>query len=409
MTAIPEFPTLYGESSHGKQKMWSVSVHVVSGPVAETHGEIVTTHGYVDGKKVESRRVVTEGKNIGKKNATTPLTQAISEAQALWNKKKDAGYSATPAVAGGAVVAVVAVGGAGAPSAAETDTRPPVISPMLAHDYNKRGKSIPFPCFVQRKLDGVRCVAIPGRGLFSRNGKQFPHLEHIRKDVDRLYAADAADAADATRIILDGELYSDELTFQEIVGIVKKETLRPGDEETMKKIYLYVYDCVLLNNLDAPYTQRLDELKSLFGAMRFDALRLLPTSDCVSEDDMKRLHGMYTAEGYEGIMLRKRDGVYKAGYRSPELQKYKEFADAEYPIIGFKQGDGEEKGCVIWQCRTPTGLEFAVRPRGTRADRTELFANGGAYIGKLLTVRYQELTTDGVPRFPVGISFRDYE
>jgi hypothetical protein len=26
-----------------------------------------------------------------------------------------------------------------------------------------------------------------------------------------------------------------------------------------------------------------------------------------------------------------------------------------------------------------------------------------------LTVRYQELTDDGVPRFPVGIAIRDYE
>jgi hypothetical protein len=28
------------------------------------------------------------------------------------------------------------------------------------------------------------------------------------------------------------------------------------------------------------------------------------------------------------------------------------------------------------------------------------------YYGKLLTVRYQELSDDGIPRFPVGIGFR---
>jgi DNA ligase-1 len=400
MSAIPEFPTLYGESSHGKQKMWGVCVTTSPGPEGKTYAEIATTHGYVDGKKVTSRRLVTEGKNIGKKNATTPLIQALCEAKALWNKKKDAGYSPTAAASGDPVAGGEASGGAGRELVPETESKPTVLSPMLAHDYNKRGKSITFPCFVQRKLDGVRCVAIPGRGLFSRNGKQFPHLEHIMNDVNKLHAE---------RIILDGELYSDELTFQEIVGIVKKETLRPGDIETMKKIYLYVYDCVCLDTLDAPYTHRLKTLQTLFGTVRFDTLRLLLTSECASEEDMKRLHATYVAEGYEGIMLRQRDGVYKAGYRSSELQKYKEFCDSEYPVVGFKQGDGEEKGCVIWQCRTPAGLEFSVRPRGTRADRVELFANGADYIGKLLTVRYQELTTDGVPRFPVGISFRDYE
>jgi DNA ligase-1 len=35
--------------------------------------------------------------------------------------------------------------------------------------------------------------------------------------------------------------------------------------------------------------------------------------------------------------------------------------------------------------------------------------NIAEYYGKLLTVKYQELTSDGIPRFPVGISFRDYE
>ena len=35
--------------------------------------------------------------------------------------------------------------------------------------------------------------------------------------------------------------------------------------------------------------------------------------------------------------------------------------------------------------------------------------SGKKYIGKKLTVRFQELTDDKVPRFPVGITFRDYE
>jgi len=38
-----------------------------------------------------------------------------------------------------------------------------------------------------------------------------------------------------------------------------------------------------------------------------------------------------------------------------------------------------------------------------------LFQNGSNYIGQQLTVRYQELTDDGVPRFPVGIAIRNYE
>ena len=36
-----------------------------------------------------------------------------------------------------------------------------------------------------------------------------------------------------------------------------------------------------------------------------------------------------------------------------------------------------------------------------------MFANGDAYIGKMLTVKFQELSNDKVPRFPVGLHIRE--
>jgi DNA ligase-1 len=266
---------------------------------------------------------------------------------------------------------------------------------MLAQDFNKRGKDIKFPCYAQRKLDGVRCVAVAGQGLFSRNGKAISkHLTHIRAEVERL----------APGTVLDGELYSDILTFQEIVGLVKKATLKKGDAEKMAQIHLCVYDTIR----DGTNESRLVWLTELFK-QPFTALRFLPTATCSTVDDVKTLHASYVAEGYEGLILRNTAGLYKVGYRSCDLQKYKEFEDAEYVVSGFKDGDGVEKGCVIWECKTATDQVFAVRPRGTHEQRMEDFKNGAKYIGKKLTVRYQELTTDGIPRFPVGITFRDYE
>ena len=377
---MSSFPPLFGDSKLGKFKKWSVSVEDRAGV-----GVVITSHGYEGGKFQVNERLVESGKNLGKKNATTPVTQAISEAQALWNKKKDAGYSETSSVA----------------TATATATTDPVAAtasvplPMLAQDFNKRGKHIAFPCFAQRKLDGVRCVAIAGRGLFSRNGKASSrHLTHIMRDINRLPAG----------TVLDGELYSDDLTFQEIVGLVKKDTLREGDDLKMAKIYLCVYDTIR----DGTNAERNTWLKNLFTTT-FTGLRLLPTAECASLEDVKTLHASYVAEGYEGLILRNKSGLYNVGFRSADLQKYKEFEDAEYPVIGFKEGDGLEKGCVIWMCRTKDGKEFAVRPRGTREDRCAAFLTGATMIGQPLTVRYQELTTDGIPRFPVGIAFRTYE
>jgi hypothetical protein len=42
-------------------------------------------------------------------------------------------------------------------------------------------------------------------------------------------------------------------------------------------------------------------------------------------------------------------------------------------------------------------------------SRREAFARRKEIVGKMLTVRYQNMTVAGVPRFPVGIAIRDYE
>jgi DNA ligase-1 len=87
----------------------------------------------------------------------------------------------------------------------------------------------------------------------------------------------------------------------------------------------------------------------------------------------------------------------------------KTFLDDEFEIVSFTQATGSDAGTVIWECTTPEGNIFSVRPRGTREEKRIYFQNGEDYIGQQLTVRYQELTDDGIPRFPVGISIRDYE
>ena len=385
-------PTLYGEASTGKTKVWQIRVISRNGI-----GIIETTHGYEDGKKQINEKEISEGKNIGKKNETSPLQQAINEARSAWQKKKDPGYAPLTKECDEMQYNKAQYN-------EEVDEQPKtraktvtesVPGPMLAHDFNKRGKSISFPCYVQRKYDGTRCVAIPQQGLYSRNKKRYPHLEHILEDISKL----------PTSLVLDGELYSDKLTFQEIVGLVKKETLKDADKEKQLKIEFHVYDIIS----DSPYEDRYSRLQALFDKFKFKYLRLVKTEECANQTEMKKMHGGYVAEGYEGIMLRNKTAGYKIGQRSADLQKYKEFIDEEYEVVDYKDGEGIESGCVIWHLKTPKGQVFACRPKGTREERIDQFINGKNYIGKKLTVRYQELTDDGVPRFPIGIAFRDYE
>jgi len=376
-----QFPILYGyAAANSKMKMWDISVYTI-----DHIPTIITKHGYIDGKIQTLYKAINIGKNIGKSNYVCPLQNAINVARSQWTLKKEKDFKEKE---DNNIECKV---DDSCPISKVDDSCPLV---MLAHDFNKKGNHIKFPCFVQRKFDGTRCVSIPQVGLFSRNKKKYPHLDHITQEINMLPA----------NIILDGELYSESISFQEIVGIVKRQTLSKDDIQKQLHIKLFVYD--IIN--DQPYHIRYKSLITLFQKHNFKHLVLVHSDICDTKEQMIEKHNVYVEQGYEGIMLRNNNGVYK-GTRSNDLQKYKQFMDDEYKVDGFEDGVGSDKGAVIWVCVNKDNATFRVRPRGTRESRQELFTNGLNYIGKMLTVRFQELTNDGIPRFPVGIAFRDYE
>lgn len=380
MNDIKQFPVLYGEDSKGKWKFWKIEVIKES----EMKSIIKTTYGYTHtNKPVEAIKEVTKGKNIGKKNETSVYEQAILEAQSKWTKRRDDGMSEQKTETLNTI---------------DTQSKSQMIYPMLALNYKQRGKDIVFPCYVQPKLDGVRCIYKDGR-LTSRRAKIFPHLEHITKELKNANVD----------YILDGELYSDDLDFQTLVGLVKKVKVTEQDIEQMKKIKLIVYDKVS----EEDYEIRFTHLKTQMDT-KFTYTTLLETEICNEKSDIKIFHDKYVQQGYEGLIIRNKKGGYQESYRSKNLQKYKEFIDDEYEIVGFTDGTGIEKNLVIWSCKTKKGHIFQVRPKGTHEERKSLYENGDSYIGKWLTVVYQELTNDGIPRFPTTLyggkaDIRDYE
>jgi ATP-dependent DNA ligase len=138
-------------------------------------------------------------------------------------------------------------------------------------------------------------------------------------------------------------------------------------------------------------------------------LRIVPVHQVENKEDIERLLYQFLENGDEGIMIRNSDSPYEIDKRSYNLQKYKKFMDSEYKIVGAEEGHGNDEGTVVWICVNGEGKEFNVRPKGTRDARREFYNNKESYYGKSLTVKYQELTNDGIPRFPVGITIRDYE
>ena len=81
----------------------------------------------------------------------------------------------------------------------------------------------------------------------------------------------------------------------------------------------------------------------------------------------------------------------------------KTFHDTEAIVVGHLPGAGRHKGRLgALECDLPDGTRFSVGTGFSDAERAAPPA-----VGSVITFRYQELTTDGVPRFPSYIGVRD--
>ena len=364
-----DYPELYQTGAHGRTIVWTISVEQTGDEVA-----IVTRYGELDGRRQTHRRIVAEGRA-----KRTPLEQAMFEANKKWTDKKEKeNYVAFSSLA----------------APAERSKRD--MRPMLAQTYDA-DKRIPWPQMVQPKYDGVRCMAFIDRGeiiLNSRRGVEFYNLNHIRS-VLRPFLERYPD------MILDGELYADTISFQEITGLVKrKETDSPVD----RQIYYMIYDVILLNHLDATYVTRLEWLRS--NMPDHASVRLSRTETANNAAAARRFHDEFVQEGYEGLILRNMAGPYELDKRSRYLLKMKQFDEEEFRIIGFKESSGEDAGTVIWQIDAG-GVQVWVKQSGPREIRRRMFEEGERYLGKMLTVSFFGRTDDGSLRFPVGKDIRD--
>lgn len=422
---IYELPTLYQINARKQIYQWKVFVTEDSGG----HVFLMTEHGVKDGNLVPHIKEITVGKGVGKAKKTI-REQAIFDANSAWrDKKQKNGYQEV-------VASSVEVGGNAAASAEEIavanaammeEIKTPFY-PMLANTFNwdlltKKKTKIQFPLYVQRKYDGIRCSAEFRSGrivLKSRKGKEFHHMIHIREELSKLYQIvrekypDLFAGGDDSQVIFDGELYTSTIPFEQISGIVRRvgELTTKAERDAQSAIEYHVYDCFVQSQLEWTFDQRWNFLEEIFGASEAGGqqiIRLVPTHVIQTREEIKQYHDQFVAEGFEGIMIRSRDGVYEPKKRSAYLLKYKEFMEEEFEICGYHQGEGDDAGTVIWRCIMKDGKVFSVKPKGTREERRAMLENANEYLEKKLTVIYQELTADGVPRFPVGKVVRDYE
>lgn len=381
--------TLYKREDSGKRREWTI---------VREGNKIKTLTGLEGGSIVESDWTVCQGKNFGKINATTDDEQAELELEAKVLKKREDGYS-------------------------ETGDAPTVVQgrewtkPTLALKWKEAKHRINFPCLTSPKLDGIRCI-VNKDGMWSRTGKPLYGAPHIRKQLQPLFDVEPD-------LILDGELYSHHLNddFNRICSIIKKKKPTPADlAESESMMEYWVFDIkqgggVTANDhyIDRYHAYRALVLEPVSGAhgvgwkQKFKSVKAVQQFTCNNEKEVEESCKRFIKDRFEGGMIRNMDAVYEEK-RTHNLQKFKLFVDEEYLVVDIEEGVGNRSGMMgRIKLQTKDGNIFSANATGSHDFYTRLLIEKQDVIGKYATVKYQNLTPEGVPRFGIVTSIRDYE
>lgn len=366
--------TLYKKGTKDKIQVWIIELD---------GGRYRTIEGFDNGVMTESKWTYVKQKYVGKKNETSYIQQAQLEVQAKILKKMEKGYASTKE------------------SAIEINQ----FQVTLAQEYSKREKNLSFSStkylFTQPKLDGMRCY-INSQGMWSRENKPVVSCPHVLNAVKDILEKNPG-------LILDGELYNHDYKddFNEIISIVRKAKPTPPDiEHSRLNIQYHIYDCYMEDSPELIFSDRFDSIKNLLSSTPYTVI--VDTLKVDSKKSLDIAYNLYLTQGYEGQMIRF-DIPYEQK-RSSGLLKRKEFQDCEYEIVDVIEGVGNRSGMFgKFLLKTPEGKIFGSNARGNEEYYKEILLNKDKYIGKRATVRFQHLTPDGIPRFPVITSIRDYE
>lgn len=259
--------------------------------------------------------------------------------------------------------------------------------PMLARLYDGE---LPASYVCEPKVDGLRVIITADLGtrrvtFSTRNGNPMPSLDHLADEVlDLLGDRDGV-------CTLDGEAVSGKSFFTS-VGDLRSES-------TADDARIWLFD---IPSCAGDYSTRRASLEALFAECYPQSILLIPSVSCTPEEAFLR----FTAEGFEGAMVKDTTAIYRHGIRSRAWLKVKDSDTTDGEIVDVVEGSGKCAGMaghIVVRCGR---RDVSVGTGMDEATRRELLANRSELIGKVAEVDFQMKTPKGSLRHPVFVRVR---
>lgn len=276
-----------------------------------------------------------------------------------------------------------------------------LCQPLDDKNLERNFKSFPL-MLAQPKLDGVRAwvdwvddmpILISSEGNVYESA---PHIQLALKDLAKMIGQ---------KVSFDGELYIHNRAFEDVVGMAKRKSENKRDDYLDLQYHIFDY-----KGFNVMQGQRIIDLKEWFTTWVHqadqaivNALNLVPTFKVTKEEVSDKLTE-FVEQGYEGIILRNPSAFYTEK-RPWTILKWKPSKHDWYEIVEVIEAKSE-KGVPLGRAGAVTCIDrfgnvFNV---GTGLGLThekaeELWQNRETLKGMFAEVYYQNLTTNGVPRF----------
>jgi len=272
---------------------------------------------------------------------------------------------------------------------------------MLAPSKIPQIENLVYPLLVQPKLDGFRCVYVDGQ-LLSRTGKPMGNSSLAGHFNTKNFPKDK---------IIDGELYMHGLPFPKLSSILRKDKA-----DIPEGLRFNAYDTMSLEEWNKRqckgiYSDRIRWVRELINDKIANYKKVIdtPTDLCNTPSEVMSLYNKYLAKGYEGVMLKDPNGLYKwkrVTMNSGEMLKLKPFKSIDLPIKEIYDGEKSFTGMAGGVVCTYNDHTIRIGSGFNVATRKAMAKSPNEFIGKTIEIQYFEETEEGALRFPTFERFR---
>lgn len=278
------------------------------------------------------------------------------------------------------------------------------MKPLLAATPEKL-EQLKFPLLASPKLDGFRAIIQNGT-VYSRRLKPIPN-KYIQEKFSHLSNHDGE--------LIFGSPTSPTCFRDSTTAVMTQNHISGADTQ------FYGFDHFEFPHL--PYTHRVQLI---------DTEYLLEQTPIYSPPELLEYEQKTIDQGYEGVILRSPQGIYKFGrstMREQYLIKLKRFVDAEFPVIGFEEqmhNSNPAQRNEIGQLKRSShsagmvpkstlgslllkfsnGMTMSVGSGFTDEERIHIWNHQEIYLGRLAKIKWFPVGMKDLPRHPIFLGWR---